>query len=91
MEEHDGSDNPTTQYVWGIYLDEIIQQQLLVSLNGFSAGAFYPLQDLLYRTTGFADSNRVVREAYDTDAYGNTLIFRNGGSPPRADRLRQQR
>ena len=81
IEEHDGSDNPTAQYVWGRYLDEIIQQQLLVALNGFSAGAFYPLQDLLYRTTGLADANRVIREAYDTDAYGNTLIFRNG-SPP---------
>ena len=42
----------------------------------------YPLQDLLYRTTGLADSSGVVREAYDTDAYGKTLIFRNSGSPP---------
>ena len=24
----------------------------------------------------------MVREAYDADAYGNTLIFRNGGTPP---------
>ena len=39
----------------------------------------YPLQDLLYRTTGLADSSGTVLEAYDTDAYGNTLIFR--GSP----------
>jgi RHS repeat-associated protein len=72
------------QYVWGIYVDEIIQQNLLVSLNGFSAGALYPLQDLLYRTTGLADAGGTVREAYDTDAYGNTLIFRNGGDPPAA-------
>ena len=42
----------------------------------------YPLQDLLYRTTALSDSDGLLREAYDTDAYGNTLIFRNSGSPP---------
>ena len=44
----------------------------------------YPLQDLLYRTTALADTSAspVIREAYDFDAYGNTLIFRNVGSPP---------
>jgi RHS repeat-associated protein len=83
VEERDGSNTPTMQYVWGIYLDEIIQQNLLAGLNGFSAGVFYPLQDLLYRTTGLADAGGTVREAYDTDAYGNTLIFRNG-TPPAA-------
>jgi len=82
VEERDGSNTPTMQYVWGIYVDEIIQQNLLVGLNGFSAGVFYPLQDLLYRTTGLADAGGTVREACDTDAYGNTLIFRNAGSPP---------
>ena len=73
------------QYVWGIYLDEIIQLKVLVGVNEFSAGTvLYPLQDLLYRTTGLADTSSppVIREAYDTDAYGNTLIFRNSGSPP---------
>ena len=28
------------------------------------------------------NSSGVVKEAYDTDAYGNTLIFRNAGNPP---------
>jgi RHS repeat-associated protein len=61
----------------------LIQQKNLIALNNFAADAeLYPLQDLLYRTTGLADSSGVVREAYDTDAYGNTLIFRNSGSPP---------
>ncbi len=35
------------------------------------------MQDMLYRTTGLAGDAGAVYEAYDTDAYGNTLIFRN--------------
>jgi RHS repeat-associated protein len=84
VEERDGSNTPTMQYVWGIYVDEIIQQTNIAAINGFGTNAvLYPLQDLLYRTTGLADAGGTVREAYDTDAYGNTLIFRNG-TPPAA-------
>ena len=69
----------------GIYLDELIQQKNITALNNFSADdVSYPLQDLLYRTTGLSDDSGVIREAYDCDAYGNTLIFRNTGSPPAA-------
>lgn len=79
----ESGDTPTMQYVWGTYLDELIQQLPLLAINGFPANSpLYPLQDLLYRTTGLADSSGTVREAYDSDAYGNTLIFRNSGSPP---------
>ncbi len=81
VEDRDVSNSPSVQYLWGIYLDEIIQQMNIAAINGFAAGALlYPLQDLLYRTTGLADSSGTVMEAYDTDAYGNTLIFRS--SPP---------
>ena len=38
-------------------------------------GAYYPLQDLLYRTTATTDSSANIVEVYDYDAYGNTLIF----------------
>ncbi len=76
-------DTPTKQYVWGIYLDDLIQQKNIAAANNFAAdGVLYPLQDLLYRTTGLSDSSGVIREAYDTDAYGNTIIFRNAGTPP---------
>ena len=87
VEDRDGSNNPSVQYIWGIYLDELIQQKNIATINGFGVNALlYPLQDLLYRTTGLADASSppVMREAYDTDAYGNTLIFRNTGSPPAA-------
>ena len=39
------------------------------------AGAYYILQDLLYRAVALTNSSGYIVEAYDTDAYGNTLIF----------------
>jgi len=79
------TDTPVKQMIWGIYLDELIQQKNLTAINNFAADdILYPLQDLLYRTTGLSDDSGIIREAYDCDAYGNTLIFRNAGTPPAA-------
>ena len=38
-------------------------------------GNYYLLQDTLYRAAAMTDSSGNVVEAYDCDAYGNTLIF----------------
>ena len=40
---------------------------------------YYPLSDLLYRTVALTDDNADIVEAYDTDAYGNTLVFTDPG------------
>ena len=40
---------------------------------------YYPLSDLLYRSVALTDENKDIVEAYDTDAYGNTLIFNDPG------------
>ncbi len=77
VEERDGSNDPTKQYVWGTYIDGLLQQK--VDINGTPEDQ-YPLQDLLYRTTALtADSGNII-EAYDCDAYGNTLIFDAAGT-----------
>ena len=39
------------------------------------AGAYYLLQDLLYRAVALTNSGGQIVEAYDCEAYGNTLIF----------------
>jgi len=80
VEERNGSNVATKQYVWGIYLDELLQQKHLVTINGHAAGVYYPLSDLLYRTVALTDSSGDIIEAYDTDAYGNTLIFSASGT-----------
>jgi hypothetical protein len=37
---------------------------------------------MLYRTTALVDSSGSIVEAYDYDAYGNTLIFTAEGTGP---------
>jgi len=78
VEERDGSDDSLIrQFVWGRYIDEAVQMKTFITLGGGSlaAGTYFPLQDLLYRTTALTHSTGAIVEAYDTDAYGNTLIL----------------
>jgi hypothetical protein len=79
LEERDVSNNPNVQYVWGIYNDELLQ--LRNDISGTPAD-YFPLQDMLYRTIALTDSSGNITEAYDYDAYGNTLIFSAPGSGP---------
>ena len=73
---------PSRQYVWGQYIDECIQMKTLAYAgpNNLPPGDYYPLQDLLYRTTALTNSSGSIVEAYDYDAYGNTLIFKTAGT-----------
>ena len=75
------TDTPTKQYVWGTYIDECIQLNLLVAAGpqGLAAGSYYLLQDLLYRAVALNNSSGFIEEVYDTDPYGNTLIFTTPG------------
>ncbi len=45
------------------------------SPQNLPAGDYYLLQDTLYRAAAMTDSGGNIVEAYDCDAYGNTLIF----------------
>jgi RHS repeat-associated protein len=76
------TDTLLVQYVWGRYLDELLQMRTYLGSTGpegLPPGVYYPLQDLLYRTTALTNSSGAIVEAYDTDAYGNTLIFSTPG------------
>jgi RHS repeat-associated protein len=76
------TDTPIRQYVWGTYIDECLQINLLQAAGPQSlpAGYYYLLQDTLYRAMALTNSSGSVVEAYDTDAYGNTLIFTGPGA-----------
>ena len=55
-----------------------INKKLMPGAGGpqnLPADNYYLLQDLLYRAVAMTDSSGNVVEAYDCDAYGNTLIF----------------
>jgi RHS repeat-associated protein len=68
------------QFVWGQYIDELIQLKAYGDTLRLPAGNYYPLQDLLYRTTALTDNSGGIVEAYDYDAYGNTLMFSSAGT-----------
>ena len=76
------TDTPIRQYIWGTYIDECIQLTTLTTLGSqsLSPGTYYLLQDLLYRAVALANSSGAIVEAYDCDAYGNTLIFTGPGA-----------
>jgi RHS repeat-associated protein len=71
--------------LWGQYIDELIQLKALTTIGPrpLSAGSYYLLSDLLYRSAALTNSAGGIVEAFDTDAYGNTLLF----SGPGADAL----
>ena len=77
-----GTDTPIRQYIWGTYIDECIQLNTLTVFGpqNLPAGAYYLLQDLLYRAVALTNSTGGIVEAYDTDAYGNTLVFTGPGA-----------
>ena len=58
-------------------IDECIQLTTLIPLGpqSLSPGTYFLLQDLLYRAVALTSSSGNNVEAYDTDAYGKTLIF----------------
>ncbi len=82
VEERDSSNAPIRQYIWGTYIDECIELTTFVALGSqnLAPGSYYLLQDLLYRAVALTNSTGVIVEAYDCDAYGNTLIFTGPGA-----------
>ncbi len=75
------TDTPIRQYVWGTYIDEVIQLTTLTTLGAQSvpAGTYYLLQDLLYRAVALTNSAGAIVEAYDTDPYAQTIIYTGPG------------
>ncbi len=82
IEERNSSNSPIRQYSWGTYIDECIQLTTFVvsGSQNLERGSYYLLQDLLYRAVALTNSTGAIVEAYDTDAYGNTLIFTGPGT-----------
>jgi RHS repeat-associated protein len=82
VEELNASGSTTRQFIWGQYIDELVQLRTYVATGSqpLPTGFYYLLSDLLYRSIALADSGGSIVEAYDTDAYGNTIIFAAAGT-----------
>src|SRR5262249_19162615 len=70
-------DAPTKQYVWGTYIDELIQQKTYVETGEqpLDPGSYYPLQSPMYSAFALTDDEGDIVEAYDLDPYGNRIVF----------------
>ncbi|MCE0498141.1 MAG: RHS repeat-associated core domain-containing protein [Methylacidiphilales bacterium] len=67
----------TKSYFLGQYVDEL----LFFALPAEEAPTVYRvLSDLLYRSVAIVTTDNVVTEAYDCDAYGNTLCYSGPGT-----------
>jgi RHS repeat-associated protein len=82
VEERDGSNSHTRQFIWGVYIDELIQQKTYATTGGggLAAGEYYPLQDPHYRVMALTDDGGDVVEAYDYDPYGKRQVFSAAGT-----------
>ena len=76
IEEQDSSHDPYRQYVWGQYVDELIQQR---EINVPDID-HYMLSDLLYRAVALTNASAEIQEACDCDAYGNTIVYEAAGA-----------
>ena len=74
IEEQDISHDPYRQYVWGQYVDELIQQRDIGDTD------YYMLSDLLYRAVALTNASAEIQEACDCDAYGNTIVYEAAGA-----------
>jgi RHS repeat-associated protein len=64
-------------YYWGQYIDEL----LFFSVPTVTVPTTYRvLTDLLYRSVAIVTTSNVITEAYDCDAYGNTLCYSGPGT-----------
>jgi RHS repeat-associated protein len=72
IEERDETGEVQRQYIWGRYVDELLQ---LRDFTGEKAKDYYPLTDLLHRSVALTNKAKNIVETYDTDAYGNTWIY----------------
>lgn len=73
VEERDETGTVRRQYVWGQYIDELVEQR------EDDGEKLYPLSDLTWRTVALTNQCGCVVEAYDADAYGRMLVFPNAG------------
>jgi RHS repeat-associated protein len=69
VEERDGADTVTQQYVYGTYLDEPIV------LDQASGQRFFYHQNTLSSTFALTDTSGNVVEGYQYDAYGNPTVL----------------
>jgi RHS repeat-associated protein len=76
IEERDDSGTLTKANFWGQYTDELL---FFIKPTETVPAVYRVISDLLYRSVAIVTTDNVTVEAYDTDAYGNTLCYSGPG------------
>ncbi|MDC0936556.1 Calx-beta domain-containing protein, partial [Pirellulales bacterium] len=84
IEERDGENQLTQQYVYGIYVDEVLQLSRDLTGDGSAIGAgdqqLYYHQNDLGSTYALTDATGTIVEGYLYDAYGGTTVYEPGAN-----------
>jgi hypothetical protein len=76
-----GSATTLRQFIWGQYIDELVQMKTYANtgIQPLAAGVYYLLSDLLYRSVALTNAGGDIQEAYDNDAYANKICYSGSG------------
>ncbi len=82
LEERDGADALVQQYVYGVYIDEVLVMDRNLDGGDSALGVgdqrlFYH-QNALYSVFGLTDAGGVIVEGYLYDAYGGQVVYEPG-------------
>jgi RHS repeat-associated protein len=85
IEERNGSNYPTKQFVWGKrYVDELVQTS--INSNPWSSShttcdmPYWVCQDANWNVLGVVDADGVLRERYEYTPYGERSVFMSYGT-----------
>ncbi len=73
VEERDGANAITRQYVWGPGTDELLQQQI-------PTATYYSHENSIGSVCALTDATGAVVERYQYDPFGNTTVTLNGNT-----------
>jgi len=85
IEELDGNGNVTASYVYGQYIDEVLQMRRDTDPGAVGMEDHYYLHDDLFNVLGLADAAGNVVERYAYDDYGAPTIYNGDGTATRAE------
>ncbi|MBX3178926.1 MAG: hypothetical protein KF886_16340 [Candidatus Hydrogenedentes bacterium] len=85
IEELDGNGNVTASYVYGQYIDEVLQMRRDTDPGAAGMEDHYYLHDDLFNVVGLADASGALRERYEYADYGAPTIYTGDGTATRTE------
>ncbi|MBX3178924.1 MAG: HNH endonuclease [Candidatus Hydrogenedentes bacterium] len=81
IEELDGDGNVTASYVYGQYIDEVLQMRRDTDPGAAGMEDHYYLHDDLFNVVGLTDASGALRERYEYADYGMPAVYDAANNP----------